>query len=56
MNFEQAIERILSHEGGLVDNPRDPGGLTQWGYIAAQLSAGRYSQPDAGWGDHNLSE
>ena len=31
MNFEQAIERILSHEGGYVNDPRDPGGETQWG-------------------------
>lgn len=31
MNFDQAIERILSHEGGYVNNPRDPGGETQWG-------------------------
>ena len=31
MDFDVAIERILSHEGGLVDDPRDPGGLTNWG-------------------------
>ena len=31
MNFEQAIERVLSHEGGYVNNPADPGGETQWG-------------------------
>lgn len=31
MNFDIAIERVLGHEGGLVDNPNDPGGLTQWG-------------------------
>lgn len=31
MSFETSIERILGHEGGLVDNPNDPGGLTQWG-------------------------
>ncbi len=30
-NFETAINRILSHEGGYVDNPADPGGRTQWG-------------------------
>lgn len=29
--FDVAIERTLSHEGGYVDNPRDPGGETQWG-------------------------
>ncbi len=31
MNFDQAIERVLSHEGGYVNNPADPGGETQWG-------------------------
>lgn len=31
MSFETSIERLLGHEGGLVDNPNDPGGLTQWG-------------------------
>jgi len=25
------LEHLLLHEGGLVDNPRDPGGLTNWG-------------------------
>ena len=31
MSFETSINRILGLEGGLVDNPNDPGGLTQWG-------------------------
>lgn len=31
MNFNQAIERVLGHEGGYVNNPNDPGGETQWG-------------------------
>ncbi len=31
MNFNQAFDRLISNEGGLVDNPNDPGGLTQWG-------------------------
>jgi len=30
-NFEYAIPKILKHEGGLSDNPHDPGGLTNWG-------------------------
>jgi lysozyme family protein len=29
--FANYIERILAHEGGLVDHPSDPGGLTNWG-------------------------
>lgn len=29
--FPDFINRILSHEGGYVNDPRDPGGETQWG-------------------------
>lgn len=29
--FDQFIERLLSHEGGYVNHPSDPGGETQWG-------------------------
>jgi len=31
IDFESAIDRVLSHEGGYVNNPADPGGETQWG-------------------------
>jgi len=31
IDFDDAIERILAHEGGYVNNPADPGGETQWG-------------------------
>lgn len=31
MNFNDAIERILGHEGGYVNDPNDPGGETKWG-------------------------
>lgn len=31
MSFDAFIDRVLSHEGGLVDDPRDPGGLTKYG-------------------------
>jgi lysozyme family protein len=31
MKFEVAIERILGHEGGYVNDPEDPGGETNWG-------------------------
>lgn len=30
-NFDRAMDLILDHEGGLVDDPRDPGGLTKYG-------------------------
>lgn len=30
-NFDAAISTVLENEGGLVDNPDDPGGLTNFG-------------------------
>lgn len=31
MNFDQSFERLIGHEGGIVDHPDDPGGLTKYG-------------------------
>lgn len=31
MNFNEAIDRVLSSEGGYVNDPNDPGLETQWG-------------------------
>lgn len=31
MKFDLFIGRILGHEGGYVNDPRDPGGETNWG-------------------------
>lgn len=31
MNFDQAFERLIGHEGGYVNNPADPGGETKYG-------------------------
>lgn len=31
MDFETAIERVLGHEAGYVNDPNDPGGETKWG-------------------------
>ena len=30
-NFDDFIGRVLTHEGGYVLDPRDPGGETRWG-------------------------
>lgn len=31
MNFDKAFDRLIGHEGGYVNHPRDPGGETNWG-------------------------
>ena len=30
-DFDKAFELVIGHEGGLVDHPADPGGLTKYG-------------------------
>lgn len=39
--FARAMPRILAHEGGKVDDPRDPGGRTNQGVTQAVYSAYR---------------
>lgn len=31
MRFEDALEKLLKHEGGYIDHPDDPGGETNYG-------------------------
>jgi lysozyme family protein len=31
MNFDVAFDRLIGHEGGFVDDPKDPGGETKFG-------------------------
>lgn len=31
MNFDEAFDRLIGHEGSYVDHPADPGGRTMWG-------------------------
>ena len=31
MNFDKAFDQLIAHEGGIVENSRDPGGLTNYG-------------------------
>lgn len=31
MGFNEVFDRLIGHEGGYVNNPKDPGGETNWG-------------------------
>jgi lysozyme family protein len=34
-NFDHCLEMLLSHEGGFVNHPKDPGGMTNLGVTRA---------------------
>jgi len=42
MNFDQAFDRLLGHEGGYSFHPSDPGGETMWGVTARVARANGY--------------
>lgn len=41
-NFDKAIDRVLAHEGGYADNPKDPGGETNFGITRNTATAAGY--------------
>lgn len=45
MNFDQAFDRLISHEGGYVNHPSDPGGETMYGVTARVARANGYEGP-----------
>jgi lysozyme family protein len=48
--FVRAIDRVLIHEGGLSDDPRDAGGRTRWGISQKTyptLDVGKLTRADA---------
>lgn len=45
MDFVQAFDLLLGHEGGFVDNPADPGGATRWGITERVARAHGYHGP-----------
>lgn len=45
MNFDQAFDRLIGHEGGYVNDSRDPGGETNWGITVSVARAEGYSGP-----------
>ena len=42
MNFDQAFEKLLGHEGGYSHHAADPGGATNWGVTQAVARANGY--------------
>lgn len=38
-NFDDCFERVLRHEGGFVNHPKDPGGMTNLGVTKASWEA-----------------
>ena len=42
MNFDRAFEKLLGHEGGFVDHPKDPGGATRYGITQRVARANGY--------------
>jgi lysozyme family protein len=45
MTFDEAFERLVSHEGGYVNHPSDPGGETMYGITARVARAHGYTGP-----------
>jgi lysozyme family protein len=45
MNFDEAFDRLIGHEGGYSFSPSDPGGETMWGVTAAVARANGYAGP-----------
>jgi lysozyme family protein len=43
--YDQAIERVLAHEGGYTNHPSDPGGPTNFGITIGDYR--RYVKPGA---------
>jgi lysozyme family protein len=48
-SYDAALARVLAHEGGYTNDPRDPGGPTKFGITIADYR--RYAKPDAGADD-----
>jgi len=45
MNFDQAFDLLIGHEGGYVWNAADPGGETNWGVTARTARQAGYMGP-----------
>lgn len=43
MNFDQAFDMLIGHEGSYSNNPADPGGETMWGVTLTVARASGYT-------------
>jgi len=43
MNFDQSFDKLISHEGGYSNDPRDPGGETNHGVTKRVAAANGYT-------------
>lgn len=43
LSFKQIFDRLIGHEGGYVNDPRDPGGETNWGVTKRTAQANGYT-------------
>lgn len=43
LEFKTLIKRVLAHEGGYVNHPKDPGGETNWGITKRTALANGYT-------------
>src|SRR6202790_2500048 len=46
MSFQRAVTNVLKNEGGLTDNPLDPGGRTNRGITQRTLDSFRERHPE----------
>jgi len=44
-NFQVLFDRLMTHEGGYVNHPKDPGGETMWGVTKRVAQAHGYHGP-----------
>ena len=42
-NFDKAFDLLIGNEGGYVNNPKDPGGETNWGITKTVATANGYA-------------
>ena len=45
MDFNQAFDRLIGHEGSYSNNPQDPGGETMWGVTERVARVNGYTGP-----------